>query len=239
MATVNELIQGALYLSVLSLEFDTANQAYGATGLQLLNEILAEASIDASLITYNRLQQFTCEIGKSVYPIDGLIRLETLTFFLTGGSNNVRMEMIQDNTYHFYGMSKVTDIQSLPYHYYVQRRVGGSDIKLYFVPDQPYQMEMFGKFSFNKLSTDDLTLDLDTIYDPFYQTWLKYKLASRLCQIYGIPLSAEVSRELAILTNKITNLIGFNLELKTVPLTKRKNAQMNWAYINYGKGWTP
>ena len=234
MTTAIELVTDSLYLSgVSSLEFDVPDDTQITVGLRLLNGILSQTSVDASRIPYSRSYDFNAAIGEQRYPIDGLIRVETLTFFLPG---NVRFDMKQDGTYRFWGTCRVEDIQSLPYHYYVQRRVGGCDILLYFLPDQAYPMQAFGKFALTKVAIND---DLDTNYDGFYQEWLKYKLSDRLGQQYNIQLSENVRRDLQQLTTEINEVTGYDLTLRKIPLTSRKDAQANWAFINYGRGWTP
>src|ERR1700754_269736 len=123
MLTVNQLIANALHLSeIVSIDFETPTGAQITNGLRLLNGILDEASLDSVLIPYYTHQDFNTVTDQEIYLIPNLIECTSLTFNI----NTVRFPMVRDSLNRYNATGRVDNVFSLPYHYYVEKYIGGS-----------------------------------------------------------------------------------------------------------------
>ena len=226
-----ELITKAFYLSgILGRSFEVISDEQTSDGLDLLNDVLAEKSITTSYIPYYTHTTFNTVIGQDIYTIPGLVDLSNLTFNI----GDVRYPMVRDTQRRFFGQGRVDNIQSLPFHYYDERQLGGMLIYLYFVPSQDFVMNITGKFSLQEVALFD---DLSLILDRFYISYLKYFLAKRICDIYGQTFQSELMQTLIGLDAQINKLVGVDLSIP-------RNSQFNrnrfgYAYANLGNGFIP
>jgi hypothetical protein len=79
--SVNKLITNAFYLSkVRSKDFQTVGGDDIAVGLDLLNEVLSETSINTKMIPYYREYITAAVIGQEKYFIPYLVEPFSLTF---------------------------------------------------------------------------------------------------------------------------------------------------------------
>lgn len=204
----SKLIADAYYLSgIVGREFADVTTTETIDGLQWLNEILSEKSINGSLIPYYTHYEFTTVAGDSIYEVPSLIEITAMTFNL----NNVRFSMIRDTVNNFFGNDRVDDVQSLPFHYYAERQTDGMTIYLYFVPVQPFLMKITGNFAFAKIPNVNTTLT----YNDFYFKYLKYELANAISDQYNIPLPDSVKTTLNNLRRSLRDLSGVDLSLET------------------------
>lgn len=160
--TVANLIADAYYISgIVSREFETVSGPQGDLGLQVLNEILSDKTIEMDMIPYYTKYNFNTIPGVETYFIPGLEIVETLTFFLNG----VRYQMNEVDRDTFRGAPRA-NINSLPLNWNQERCVNGANISLYFFPNQVYQLEAWGLFRlssvtmFQNLSSTEITADL-------------------------------------------------------------------------------
>src|ERR1700748_2032308 len=234
MATAIQLITDSLYLSEVSaLEFETPDDTKISVGLRLLNGILSQTAVDGSMIPYDEFKIFDTEVGEPKYSVDGLVQLETFAFIMNG---DVRFPTKLQSNYEYFGSARAENVNAPPVNYYIRRRLGGSDILLYPKPDQVYEMQMYGKFAFTNAAIND---NLDDSYDGFYQEWLKYKLASRLCHQYNLELNPSAEAELKKMTSDIFQLVGIDLTVVKTPLVSRRGMTDFWWNANFGKNWIP
>lgn len=161
--TTNQLISAAYYASgVVSREFETVSGFQIADGLQWLNDILGEKRVDDGMIPYETTYNFNSIVGQEKYFIPNLIQIDTLVFYL----DNVRYSMNYSKRNEYFGTPRVENIQTLPYHWYFERRVGGGNLYIYFQPNQNYPMSIKGIFNLNSvalgqdLSANTTTADL-------------------------------------------------------------------------------
>lgn len=230
--TTNQLIAGAYYAAgVVSREFETVGGSQITDGLQWLNDILTEKSVDQDMIPYETTYNANFIIGQEMYFIPGLIQVDTLTFFL----DSVRYAMIYEARNAYFGASRVQNINTLPFEWYFERQFGGGNLYIYFTPDQNYAMEIHGIFNLQAVA---LGQDLSLTYDQFYLTYLRYALADRICAEFAYTTPENVVRELSkyqAFINKNSRLIDLRMNKTS---TLQKNGDFNWAFINLGKGWT-
>jgi hypothetical protein len=159
--TVLQLITNAYYISgVVSRDFQTVSGSQYQDGLQMLNEILADKTVEDDMIPYFQKLSFPAVQGQEKYFIQNLIELETLVFFI----DTVRYEMRNIERRRYFGSSRANNIQSLPFTYHVERETGGASIYLYFLPNTNYPMEAWGQFGLSSVALNqDLTSQLTSV----------------------------------------------------------------------------
>lgn len=160
--TVANLIADAYYVSgIVSREFETVSGPQGDLGLQVLNEIISDKTIEMDMIPYYLKYNFNTIPGVETYFIPNFESVETLTFFLNG----VRYQMVEVDRVKFQGSPRA-NINSLPLNWNQERCVNGTNIRLYFFPNQVYQLEAWGLFRlpqltmFQDLSSSGVSADL-------------------------------------------------------------------------------
>lgn len=226
-----ELITKAYYLSgILSRGYETVSSEQTTDGLDILNDILAEKSISSSYIPYYSHAEFNTVIGQEIYDIPGLVDITELTFNI----QTVRYPMIRDNQQRYFGDGRVDNIQNLPFHYYAERHLGGMRIYLYFTPSQVFQMKITGKYALQELALFDT---LDTILDRFYVSYLKYYLAKRLCDFYGVSYPPNLMSTYVGLNAQIDKMVGVDLSIKRESMFRRDH--FGYGQANLGRGWEP
>jgi hypothetical protein len=228
---VNNLIANAWILAgIVARDLDDVSGSQGADGLFWLNQILAEKSITARYIPFYTHNVFNTVVGQETYFVANLVELETATFNI----GPVRFEMRLDNRRHYFGAPRVDNIESLPYHYYFERVLGGGNIYLYFIPNTIYPIKVTGRFALNQVAATD---DLSTQVDAFYQSYLMYELANRLCDWYKISLPPSTLAQLKKFDDTFADLNPMDFTIKTTS-TLTKNGGFNWGQVNIGRGWT-
>jgi hypothetical protein len=142
--SVLNLITNAYYVaSIVGRDFQTLSGSQLSTGLEVLNDILADKVIETDMVPYWTTQfQFPATVNQEKYFIPNLIRVETLVFFI----NTVRYNTSEVPRDRYFGSARAENIQSLPFTWHQERTLGGVNIFLYFFPQQNYTMEISGLF---------------------------------------------------------------------------------------------
>jgi hypothetical protein len=141
--SVTQLITNAYYASgIVSREFETVSGSQLNDGLQFLNDILADKTIEKDMVPYFTKYEFFAVAGQEEYFIPNLESIETLTFFL----NNVRYQMREIDRKVYFGSSRANNISSLPFNWHLERCLGGVNLFLYFFPQTNYPLEVWGTF---------------------------------------------------------------------------------------------
>lgn len=158
--TTNQLISSSYYASgVVSRQFETVNGTQLADGLDWLNDIISDKTVDQGMVPYEGFFPFKAIPGQQVYYIPNLVQIDTLVFFL----DDVRYPMKYTQRNDFFGSARVENIQTLPYEWYWERKFGGGNLHIYFAPDQSYPMEIHGVFRMAQVALgQDLTSDVTT-----------------------------------------------------------------------------
>lgn len=228
---VAKLITNSYYLSgVASRKLQTVSGDMIEDGLDLLNGLLAVKSGNVRLIPYFTRYNFTAIAGTEEYFIPNLVSVETLTFFI----NNVRYSMNVQKREIYWGEGRVNNINSLPFEYNVTRVKGGTNIYLYFSPQQNYPLELWGKF---QLTDVTLNQDLSLTYDRFYIEYLRYALAEQICNDYNIELKPNSAGRLKELESIIMYIEPPDLTNKNfLPFS---GTSWSYADVSLGLGWRP
>lgn len=228
----SELITNSFYISnIVSRDFEVPTGSQMANGLSMLNDILADKTINSSLIPYSDKLNMVATPGLDNYFIENLIYIETFTFFIDAVRYQTRNQQRQD----FFGSFRQVNINSLPFNWHTERELDGSRLYLYFVPDTNFPMEIWGQF---RLASVTQFQDLELTLDRFYINFLKFELAVRLCKEFGYNAPPLVEKQLQDYYQWISNQSN-TIDLKTQKLsTLTGGAAINYGMVNLSGGWT-
>ena len=229
----SNLITDAYYLSgIVSRDFETVDAKQVTDGLNLLNDVISERTIDESTIPYTDKLALTAVAGTSEYFIENLIDIDVFTFYIGDVRYQTRNQQRQD----YFGSFRPTGIQSLPWNWHMERQLNGAKLYLYFVPNTTYPLEIWGSF---RLLQVTLFQDLSLTLDKFYQNFLKYLLAERLCDFNSYKVPANVVAQLEKYYEWIDSTTNV-MDLKTQKISSLGGSgAINWAFVNLNNGWTP
>jgi hypothetical protein len=190
--TALQLITRAYYLSsVVSRGFQSVSGDQAQDGLFLLNDLLAVRSIDIGQIPFFQEYSLTPVIGQEKYFIPGLVSEQSSTFLLNG---TVRTPMTRMTREEYFAGARVNGISSLPFSYHVERVKNGSDFYMYFSPDQVYPVKIWGKFALTQIT--NINTDLSLNFERSYLVYLRYLLASAICEENNIDFPEQARQKL-------------------------------------------
>ena len=231
--TVAQLLSYAYFTSgVVGRGFMAVNgDARTTDGLQLLNEIIAEKSMDTVFIPYDTHSQLTMVPGQEVYYVPKLFRLTALTF----NQGTIRYPLIRDNINRYFATGRADGVESLPVHFFAERNLGGMNLYFYFVPASNFTLNIMGRFGYNSVVLNE---DLELQFDKFQILYFRYKLAERICHFYTIPFSELAKAQLDNLESRFNNLSGEDLSITKFSFSTVRDPY-NYAWGILGKGWVP
>lgn len=230
---VSQLVTNAYYISnIVSREFETPTGQQMSDGLNILNDLLADKTINSALTPHTTQYLFTALPGVYQYFIPNLIAIETIAFFI----DSVRYQMRNQQRQDYFGSFRQVNIETLPFNWHLERVLGGANLFLYFVPNQDYPMEVWGTFALASVTEfQDISLTLDL----YYINYLKYELAVRLCKEYGYMIPPMVTEQLDSYVQWIASQSN-TMDLKMQKLsTLSGGAAINYAVVNLSGGWLP
>ena len=226
-----ELINRAYYLSgIVARDLSDVQGSEDKDGLFWLNQLIAEKSINGDYIPYYGHMEFNGQAGIENYFVPSLITCEVITFNI----GSVRYELRPSNRRLYWGSSRAENVSSLPYQYYAERVNGGMSIYFYFKPAGNYLFTATGLVALSKVDNDD---ELDDLIDTFYQSFLMFELAERLCQWKTISLPPDTQKQLDKFRSNLYDLNPVDYRLTKKSLLSSRSA-MSYAQIAFGRGWT-
>lgn len=230
--TTLQLINNAYYESgIVSRGFETVGGQQANDGLQFLNDLIADKTVENGLIPYYEEYNFNAVTGQETYFIPDLIEVETFVFYI----DTVRYQTENRARREYFGSSRADNIQSLPGSWHMERCFGGANIYIYFKPNQNYPLTIWGQF---RLQQVVINQDLSLTLDRFYINYLKFDLAARLCAEYNYTVPLGVAKALAKYENDISKRSG-PMDLRLIKLSSlQRRGGINYGQVNIGKGWT-
>lgn len=226
------LITRAWYLSgIVARNLETVSGDQTTDGLFLLNVLLDFKASDIRLIPYFTRYAGVFVIGQETYSIPNLFEIETMTFNI----GDVRYPMTSVTRDVYFGNGRVDNILSLPFQYHLERKLDGSNVFVYFLPDQAYVFNLIGKFALTDVT---LMQDMSLVYDQFYLEYLRYALAKMFCTEYNIAFAPEKEAMLKQYEKKLMDVSPPDLTIHKINFINQTNT-INWAFVNISKGWTP
>jgi len=229
--TTLQLINNAYYESgIVSRGFETVSGQQATDGLQFLNDLIDDKTVDNGLIPYYTQYDFIAVIGQEKYYIPNLINIDTFVFYI----DTVRYQTDNRGRREYFGTSRADDIQSLPGSWHLERCLGGANLFMYFLPDQAFPLEIWGQF---RLAEVVINQDLSLTLDRFYINYLRYDLAVRLCAEYNYSVPPGVQKAYDKYVIDISKKSG-PMDLKLTKLSSlQRRGSINYAQVNLGHGW--
>lgn len=230
--TTLQLINNAYYESgIVSRGFETVGGQQANDGLQFLNDLIADKTVENGLIPYYEEYNFNAITGQEKYFIPDLIEIDTFVFYI----NTVRYQTEPRSRREYFGTSRADNIQSLPGSWHMERCFQGANLYIYFKPNQNYPLTIWGQF---RLQQVVINQDLSLTLDRFYINYLKFDLAARLCAEYNYSVPPGVSTALTKYEDDISKRSG-PLDMRLTKLSSlQRRGGLNYAQVNIGKGWT-
>jgi hypothetical protein len=113
--------------------------------------------------------------------------------------------------------------------------VGGSNVFLYFVPNQVYEIKIWGKFS---LTDVVLNQDLSLTYDGFYISYLRHALGIKLCSEYGQTYPDGAMKEYMSIEKKLKSISPADLSINKRSFFNT-GCTFDWQFVNLSQGYYP
>ncbi len=229
--TTLQLITNAYYESgIVSRGFETVGGQQANDGLQFLNDIIADKTVENGLIPYYNKLDLVAVAGQEMYFVPDLIEMDTFVFFI----DTVRYQTENRARREYFGSSRADNIQSLPGSWHMERCFGGANIFIYFKPNTNYPLQLWGQF---RLQQVVINQDLSLTLDRFYINYLKFDLAARLCAEYNYNVPPGVAKELAKYEDNISKKSG-PMDLRLIKLSSlQRRGSINYGQVNIGHGW--
>lgn len=247
--TAQELITRSWFLSGIvarNLQFPTGDEI--TTGLYLLNALLDFKQIEVELIPYYQYIELPCVANQEFYFLPYVAMVESCTFNL----DVVRYPMNSVSRTNYYGSPRVDNISSLPFSYNYNRALGGGNLALYFKPENTFPLKMMVKTFLTDVKLDtDLTNISEIVpytfinnsnqgYDTSFIEYLRYSLAAKMAEEYGVSLAPEAMRTLISYQRKLMYMSPPDLSMKKrTILNSSRSGTLNWGFVNLSGGWTP
>jgi hypothetical protein len=229
--TTLQLINNAYYESgIVSRGFETVSGQQANDGLQFLNDLLQDKTVENGLIPYYQKYNFNAVAGQEAYFIEDLIEIETFVFYI----DTVRYQTENRARREYFGSSRADNIQSLPGSWHMERCFNGANLYIYFKPNTTYPLEIWGQF---RLQAVTINQDLSLTLDRFYINYLKFDLANRLCAEYNYTVPPGVLRQLKAYEDNISKKSG-PMDLRLIKLSSlQRRGGINYGQVNLGHGW--
>lgn len=228
--TATQLITNAWYLSsIVSRDLEEISGDELNDGLNLLNSLLAVKTANQRLIPYFKKYEFFATAGAGEYFIPNLVFAEFLVFFV----GSVRFTTNLKTRKQFFDVPRAENITSLPFDAHYERCFKGSNLYLYFAPDQNYPLQLFGKFSLEEVALNE---DLSLIYDRYYIEYLRYALAEYMCHEYNFTFSDQAQKKLDEYESILIDISPMDLTVTKSSCLSLSN-NFNYGTVNLGRGW--
>lgn len=229
--TTLQLINNAYYESrIVSRGFETVTGTQANDGLQFLNDLLQDKTVENDLVPYYQEHDFAAVAGQETYFIQDLISIDTFVFYI----DSVRYQTENRTRREYFGTSRADNIQSLPGSWHVERCFGGANLYIYFKPNTNYPLTIWGQF---RLAAVTINQDLSLTLDRFYINYLKFDLAARLCMEFGYSIPPGVATQLKRYEDSISKKSG-PIDFRVGKLsTLQRRGGINYGQVNIGHGW--
>jgi hypothetical protein len=247
--TAEQLIEKSFYLSgVVARSLQTPTGEQISLGLDLLNALLDFKQIETDLIPYWQYIEMPCVQNQEYYFLPYVVAVESATFNLSV----IRYGMRSNSRTAYTGSPRVDNISSLPFSYNFNRCIGGGNLGVYFLPNTNYPLKMMVKiFLSNVALNTDLTNISELVpytfintdnqgFDSGYIEYLRYGLAAKICEEYGVSMNPEAMRTLTAYERKLMYVSPPDLIMqKSSMLNASKTPTLNMGFVNLSNGFVP
>jgi len=237
--SARELIIDSYYLSGIvgkNYEFTTGDEIND--GLTILNDFLGIKGADIKHIPYYTVYDGVFIINQAVYYIPNLVEMESMTFFLQNpaspGQSSIRFQMNEQTREQYFAPPRAEHISTLPLTWHMERTTSGTNVHVYFLPNQAYKFQIVGKFS---LSQTSLNQDLSTVYDDWYLRYLKYALAIWLCNFRTVTPSSLLKEIYEEMSQQLADVSPIDFTLRKQNYFGQSIGGVTWGDVNYSHMW--
>lgn len=231
---VDQLVTEAYYQSgLVARGFNVPSGQQMTDGVRRLNAFISVKSADKRRIPYYSEYAFNAEVNKERYFIENLVSMEIFTFNI----GDVRFRTTSAGRFEYFGTNRVDNIDSLPFEWRCERTLGGSNLYLYFFPQDTYACKLWGKFGFGPVALGE---NLETVFDDFYIEYLLLGLTYKLTIFNSVDLQREAQKNLKELESIMLDIASPDLKVITYgTITGRDGGGLTWGDVNLADGWRP
>lgn len=216
---VKTLVTDAMYLSGHDREFQKSiTGAINDLSIRLLNDILDESR---DIVPYPEQIVFTDYDNLSNTKF---VSIDTVDYML----GKTRIPLTRYSLKRFDELEGVEDLKGTPEGYYFDQL--SQSIKVYPAPSQSsYKFEVDGRLAMDGLGIND---DMPPNVPNFMISWLRYELASRLCDETNVAWSTKKEATRQKLEQALRNKLYVDLRpaRNKVFSNNRKRGQFPWLY---------
>lgn len=227
------IIEAYYWSGIVARRFETVDGTQISDGLRLLNRILSEKSINGRYLPFYDHITVPVVANDPLYEIDDLVRVEDVTFNI----HSVRYSMVEVSRDIFWATSRAENISSLPYFYYVERGNDGV-MKLYVYFSPTAQIDFFTVTGQKRIPSVTMEEEMDDILPDYYQDYLIYKLARRICNFNQTSFPPDSQNMLNDVERAIAEMNPIDYSMTVTNLFTRQQS-INYPQINLAPdGWT-
>jgi hypothetical protein len=228
----SKLIANAYYLSgVVSRDSQTVTGTQVEDGIDMLNFLISDKSGNYKQIPYFNSIDITSVIGQEKYFVPNLLEVENVTFDI----GSVRYPLFYLNRNAYFGTPVAKNIKSLMCSYHNERTLGGTDIYFRFLPNDAYEVHVWGKFGFDSV---ELTTDLTVAWELYYINYIMFCLAEYICAFYNKTFSEQSSKLLRSMEQRLSEPSPTDLTMKRYSAYVG-NSSFGYGMANLGNGFYP
>lgn len=196
MATVRDSIIRSFKLSHILGAGETLTDEEMTDSFDLVNGLIDQANLDKLFIPWETETVFQMQANKNIYTIGPAgadvisARPLEILFAFSRRANNVDLPMFVTHQKIDYDRIQKKNITIAGWEQvlYYQASWPLGTLYFYMIPlDNSSEVHLTYKAQFAAFATVNDTINMP----PLYSTWLKYKLAERLCPEYGVTWSNE------------------------------------------------
>ncbi len=228
-----EAITRAYWKSGLySRRLQTVDGADMTDGLDLLNNLIADKTVDIGLIPFYKEYEFPTVAGTDVYLVANLVDIDTETFNIQStrfGTRKLSRSL-------FFAISRQDGVRSLPTSWHPERVKGGTNIYMYPVPDEAYTIKIWGKFALDQAAS--LDTDLSLTYEQNYINYMIYKLAKFICDENQITFLPGPSQQLMTYEKNLNYISPIDLTVNKVSTLNTQYTMVDLPNPLFN-GWVP
>ncbi len=191
--TVNELIINSLYLVGELGVGEPVDNFMLSTGLDIINELLAQFAEDSIYIPYLTELAFNFVAQQATYSISDIIPanqvdvvsnrivdLSYANYTVPSAGQGIIYPLQIINKAQYYGVTRLLPLNTRPGFIFLNKQALESFITVYPAPDQPYPCLLGVKSMIDSLSANQNLSELP----PFYYGFLKYAVAREFRSYY-------------------------------------------------------
>ncbi len=228
---VRLLIQQAYrWAEILAEDGETASATQLNTGLNLLNKILRQISIDGYEIPLLTSEIVNLVKGSNELNLVGWTKLIKLQYDLGGIKQNIPLVSLND----YRNADSIVTAVGTPYIGYAQRTPTGILLQVFFAASIAYTTYLNGYKTLTNVTIDDSFTDIE----EFMADYLELQLARNLQTIYQLKVNPFLAEQLEIYLTKFNRIKPRRIDMVTNKCRDLRDIYDKTPSLNLGRGYT-